>query len=169
MLRKLALKNKSLNKPILNKFNNISHTNKIFSSLKSFNSNYSNFENFISDFENYLSKKIDTPPSNLNTHDKIFEGIINRLDCLSDYKNLIIKIYLESQKNPKYFFTINKFIHNYFKTFLKSPLDLAIAYLIYLYAFNVWIEDNNEMDKTMAAIGNSFENLNKIQNLFIKK
>ena len=43
-----------------------------------------------------------------------------------------------------------------------------ISNIIYIYAFNVWIEDNNSMDKTMASIGNAFDNLNKI-NSFLKK
>ena len=40
--------------------------------------------------------------------------------------------------------------------------------IIYIYAFNVWIEDNNSMDKTMASIGNAFDNINKVKS-FIKK
>ena len=35
-------------------------------------------------------------------------------------------------------------------------------------AFNVWIEDNNSMDKTMASIGNAFDNINKVKS-FIRK
>ena len=51
--------------------------------------------------------------------------------------------------------------------FLKSPISLGTSYLIYIYTFNIWIEDDENMDKTMAAIGNSFEGINKIKS-FIK-
>ncbi len=162
------MKEKILNKTFLDQINKVSHTKKIFQHLKKFNSKYDDFDLFINDFEVFISNKIETPPNNLSTQDKIFEGIINRLDYLSNYKNLVIKIYIESQKNPKYFLSINKFINNYFKIFLKSPLNLLKAYSIYVYAFNIWIEDNKNMDKTMAAIGNSFEYLNKFQS-FLKK
>ena len=82
---------------------------------------------------------------------------------MQEYKNLVIKIYLEAQKNPKYLLTINKYLTKYFKKYLKSPLEYTTAYAIYIYAFNIWIEDTNAMDKTMAAIGNSFEGFNKIK------
>jgi hypothetical protein len=62
---------------------------------------------------------------------------------------------------------LNKYIHKYFRGFLKSPIDLGTSYFIYFYAFNIWIEDDESMDKTMAAIGNSFEGINKIK-AFIK-
>ena len=79
----------------------------------------------------------------------------------------MIRIYLESQKNPKLLITLNKYIHKYFSSFIKSPISLGTSYLIYIYAFNIWIEDDENMDKTMAAIGNSFEGINKIKS-FIK-
>ena len=157
------LKKKVLNKVFLSQINKIAHSSKLFIQLKKFNKDYSNFDIFIDDFEIFLADKIDIPSKDLSSQDRIFEGIILRLDYLLEYKNLVIKIYLESQKNPKYFLTINKYLTKYFKNYLKSPLEYTAAYAIYVYAFNIWIEDTNSMDKTMAAIGNSFEGLNKIK------
>ena len=157
------MKKKVLNKVFLSQINKIAHSSKLFTQLKKFNKDYSNFDIFIDDFEIFLADKIDIPSKDLSYQDRIFEGIILRLDYLLEYKNLVIKIYLESQKNPKYFLTINKYLTKYFKNYLKSPLEYTTAYAIYVYAFNIWIEDTNTMDKTMAAIGNSFEGLNKIK------
>ncbi len=167
MLRKLALKNKSLNKSNLKNLNNFAHLGNFSKKLKTFKSDYENLERFIDDFEKYLETQIETPSLKLNTQDKIFEGIVNRLDVLLDFKKIVIRIYLESQKNPKLLITLNKYIHKYFSSFLKSPISLGTSYLIYVYAFNIWIEDDENMDKTMAAIGNSFEGINKIKS-FIK-
>ena len=160
------MKNKNLNKNFLKKINSSAYLKSFNKSLLKFNSSYNDFDKFINDFEIFLLNDIETPSKNLSTQDLIFEGIISRLDTLTDYKNISLKIYLESQKNPKYFLTINKFLSNYFKSFLNSQLDVAKAYLIYIYAFNIWIEDNNSMDKTMAAIGNSFDAINKFQSFF---
>ena len=167
MLRKLALKNKALNKSNLKDFNNFAHLGNFPKKLKTFNSNYENFERFIDDFEEYLETQIETPSLKLNSQDRIFEGIINRLDVLSDFKKIAIRIYLESQKNPSLLITLNKHIYKYFSGFLKSPISLGTSYLIFIYAFNIWIEDDENMDKTMAAIGNSFEGINKIKS-FVK-
>ena len=167
MLRKLVLKNKALNKSNLKDLNNFAHLGSFQKKLKTFNSNYENLERFIEDFEKYIETQIDAPSLKLNLQDRIFEGIVNRLDVLSDFKKIVIRIYLESQKNPKLLITLNKYIFKYFNNFLKSPIYLGTSYLIYIYAFNVWIEDDENMDKTMAAIGNSFESINKIKS-FIK-
>ena len=167
MLRKLALKNKVLNKSNLKDINNFAHLGNFQKKLKTFKSDYENLERFIDDFEKYLETQIETPSLKLNTQDRIFEGIVNRLDILSDFKKIVIRIYLESQKNPKLLITLNKYIHKYFSSFIKSPISLGTSYLIYVYAFNIWIEDDENMDKTMAAIGNSFEGINKIKS-FIK-
>ena len=51
---------------------------------------------------------------------------------------------------------------------INSQVEKIISNIIYIYAFNVWIEDNNSMDKTMASIGNAFDNINKVKS-FIKK
>ena len=167
MLRKLVLKNKALNKSNLKNLNNFAHLGNFLKKLVTFNSDYENLERFIDDFEKYLETQIETPSLKLNSQDRIFEGIVNRLDVLSDFKKIVIRIYLESQKNPKLLITLNKSIHKYFSSFLKSPISLGTSYLIYIYAFNIWIEDDENMDKTMAAIGNSFEGINKIKS-FIK-
>jgi len=167
VLRKLVLKNKALNKSNLKDLNNFAHLGNFSKKLKNYNSNYENFESFMEDFEKYIETQIETPSSNLNSKDRIFEGIVNRLDVLCDFKKIAIRIYLESQKNPKLLITLNRYIHRYFSSFLKSPINLGTSYLIYIYAFNIWIEDDENMDKTMAAIGNSFEGINKIKS-FIK-
>ena len=167
MLRKLVLKNKALNKSNLKDLNNFAHLGNFSKKLKNYNSNYENFESFMEDFEKYIETQIEIPSSNLNSKDRIFEGIVNRLDVLCDFKKIAIRIYLESQKNPKLLITLNRYIHRYFSSFLKSPINLGTSYLIYIYAFNIWIEDDENMDKTMAAIGNSFEGINKIKS-FIK-
>ena len=168
MLRKLVLKNKDLNKTFLKKLNDIAHLNSFSKKLSSFNKKYTDFGLFISDFQTFILVNIHPPPSNLSNEDKIFESIIHRLDALSDYKNITLKIYLESQKNPKYFLIINKYIKSFFKSFLKSPLDIVKAYFIYVYAFNIWIEDDASMDKTMAAIGKSFEGFSRLESFFKK-
>lgn len=168
MLRKLVLKNKDFNKTFFKKLNDIAHLNSFTKKLTSFDKKYKNFGLFITDYQKYLLENMEHPPRNLSVNDKIFEGIIYRLDALSDYKNITLKIYLESQKNPKYFLIINKSIIMFFKSFLKSHLDITKAYFIYLYAFNIWIEDDSSMDKTMAAIGKSFEGINKFESLFKK-
>ena len=168
VLRKLVLTNKTLNKTFLKKLNEIAHLNSFSKKISSFDKKYNDFGLFIGDFQTFLLGNMDTPSSNLSNEDKIFEGIISRLDALSDYKNITLKIYLESQKNPKYFLIINKYIKSFFKSFLKSQLDIAKAYFIYVYAFNIWIEDDPSMDKTMAAIGKSFEGLNRFESLFKK-
>ncbi len=160
------MKKKALNKTFLKNIDEIAHLNSLSKKLIRLNNQYKDFDKFINDFEAFLSDKIEIPSLNLSTQDKIFEGIIHRLDALSDYKNITIKIYLESQKNPKYFLTINKYINKFFKSFLNNQIDITKASFIYIYAFNIWIEDNDSMDKTMAAIGNSFDTINKFQNIF---
>ena len=78
----------------MTQINKIAHSKKVFAQLKNFNKDYSNFDIFIDDFENFLVEKIELPSNDLSSQDKIFEGIILRLDCLLEYKNLVIKIYL---------------------------------------------------------------------------
>ena len=161
-------KTRNLNKINLKKLNTIAHLKSFPSRIKSINSEYKDFNIFIKDFEYFISTELKTPAKDLTLQDKIFEGIVNRLDFLNDYKNISLRIYLESQKKPKYFFNLSKNINNYFNLFLNSYSDKIISNIIYLYAFNVWIEDNNSMDKTMASIGNAFDNLNKAKS-FIRK
>ena len=167
MLRRLALKNKILNKSSLKNLNNFAHLGNFHKKLTTFNYDYENLERFIDDFEKFLETQIETPSLKLNSQDRIFEGIVNRLDVLYDFKKIAVRIYLESQKNPKLLITLNKYIYKYFSKFLKSPISIGTSYLIYVYSFNTWIEDDENMDKTMAAIGNSFEGINKIKS-FIK-
>ena len=146
----------------------MAHLKSFPSKIKSISSDYQDLNIFIKDFENFISTELKVPSKDLSTQDKIFEGIINRLDFLNDYKNITLRIYLESQKKPKYFLNLLKNINNYFNLFLNSQVEKIISNIIYIYAFNVWIEDNNSMDKTMASIGNAFDNINKVKS-FIKK
>ena len=98
MVRK---KKQNLNKSNLKKLNNIAHLNNFSSKIKSINSEYRDFNIFIKDFEYFISSELNTPAKDLSSQDKIFEGIINRLDFLNNYKNITLRIYLESQKKPK--------------------------------------------------------------------
>jgi len=77
VLRKLALKNKALNKSNLINLNNSAHLGNFPKKLKTLNSDYENLELFIDDFEKYLETQIETPSLRLNSQDKIFEGIVN--------------------------------------------------------------------------------------------
>ena len=100
MLRKLIVnkKNQKLNKKNLKKINTIAHLNNFKSKIKTINSEYKDFNIFIKDFEYFISTELKSPAKNLSSQDKIFEGIINRLDYLNNYKNITLRIYLESQK-----------------------------------------------------------------------
>ena len=95
------MKSKVINNNNLKDLNNFAHSDKFLKKLKSFNSEYENFEIFLDDFEKYIETQIDTPSLKLNSQDKIFEGIINRLDVLSYYKKIAIRVYLETQKLPE--------------------------------------------------------------------
>ena len=161
-------KTQILNKTNLKKLNSMAHLKSFSSKIKSISSDYRDLNIFIKDFENFISIELKVPSKDLSTQDKIFEGIINRLDFLNDYKNITLRIYLESQKKPKYFLNLSLNINNYFNLFLNSQVEKIISNIIYIYAFNVWIEDNNSMDKTMASIGNAFDNINKVKS-FIRK
>ena len=166
------MKNKNtqnLNKSNLKKLNNIAHLKSFPSKIKSVNSVYQDFNIFIRDFEYFISTELKAPSKDLSTQDKIFEGIINRLDFLNNYKNITLRIYLESQKKPKYFLNLSKNINDYFNLFLNTHIEKTISHVIYVYAFNVWIEDNNSMDKTMASIGNAFDNLNRLKSFMRKR
>ena len=162
-------KTQNLNKTNLKKLNNIAHLKSFTSKIKLINSEYQDFNIFIKDFEYFISTELKTPSKDLSLQDKIFEGIINRLDFLNDYKNITLRIYLESQKKPKYFLNLSKNINDYFNLFLNSHIEKTLSNVIYFYAFNVWIEDNKSMDKTMASIGNSFDNINKVKSFLRKK
>ncbi len=157
-----------LNKTILKKLNNIAHLRIFHTKIKLINSDYEDFIIFIKDFEYFISTELKTPANDLSLEDKIFEGIINRLDFLNDYKNITLRIYLESQKKPKYFFNLSRNINTYFNLFLSTHFEKTMINIIYIYAFNVWIEDNNSMDKTMASIGNAFENINRVKSFMNK-
>ncbi len=162
-------KTQNLNKSNLKKLNNFAHLKSFSSKIKSINSAYQDFNIFIKDFENFISTELKAPSTDLALQDKIFEGIINRLDFLNNYKNITLRIYLESQKKPKYFLNLSKNINDYFNFFLNTHFEKTICHIIYIYAFNVWIEDNNSMDKTMASIGYAFDNLNKVKSFMGKK
>ena len=162
-------KTQNLNKTNLKKLNSMAYLKSFPSKIKSISSEYQDLNIFIKDFEKFISTELKIPAKELSLQDKIFEGIINRLDFLNDYKNITLRIYLESQKKPKYFLNLSKNINNYFNLFLNSNVEKIISNMIYLYAFNVWIEDNNSMDKTMASIGNAFDNLNQLKSFFNKR
>ena len=162
-------KTQNLNKSKLKKLNNMAHLKSFRSKIKSIRSEYQDLNIFIKDFENFISTELNIPAKNLSSQDNIFEGIINRLDFLNDYKNITLRIYLESQKEPRYFLNLYKNINNYFNLFLNSHVEKITSNIIYLYAFNVWIEDNDSMDKTMASIGHAFDNINKVKSFISKR
>ena len=107
-------KTQNLNKTNLKKLNTIAHLKSFPSRVKSISSEYQDLNIFIKDFEKFISTELKIPAKELSLQDKIFEGIINRLDFLNDYKNITLRIYLESQKKPIYFFNLSKNINNYF-------------------------------------------------------
>ena len=105
----------------------MAHLKSFPSKIKSISSDYQDLNIFIKDFENFISTELKVPSKDLSTQDKIFEGIINRLDFLNDYKNITLRIYLESQKKPKYFLNLSKNINNYFNLFLNSQAEKIIS------------------------------------------
>ena len=115
-------KKQNLNKTNLKKLNSMAHLKSFPSKIKSISSDYQDLNIFIKDFENFISTELKVPSKDLSTQDKIFEGIINRLDFLNDYKNITLRIYLESQKKPKYFLNIRDEIIKDFK-FKKEIID----------------------------------------------
>ena len=158
-----------LNKTNLKKVNNIAHLKSFHTKIKSINSEYDDFNIFIKDFEYFISIELKNPANDLSLEDKIFEGIVNRLDYLNNYKNIALRIYLESQKKPKYFLNLSKSINTYFNLFLNTHFEKTICNIIYVYTFNIWIEDNKSLDKTMASIGNAFENINRVKSFINKR
>ena len=162
-------KKQNINKTNLKKLNAMAHLKSFPSKIKSISSEYQDLNIFIRDFEYFISTELKIPAKDLSLQDKIFEGIINRLDFLNDYKNITLRIYLESQKKPKYFLNLSKNINDYFNSFLNTHFEKIISNIIYLYAFNIWIEDSDNMDKTMASIGYAFDNINKLKTFISKK
>ena len=77
-------KKQNLNKTNLKKLNTIAHLKSFHSKIKSINSEYQDLNIFIKDFENFISTELKIPAKDLSLEDKIFEGIINRLDFLND-------------------------------------------------------------------------------------
>jgi len=156
--------NKFLNEKQLKTINSIAHSDKLHASLKKINKDYSNFDNFITDFEGYINKKLITvKKNNYSTEDMIFDSIINRLELLNNYKKIAIRIFLESQKNNRYFLVLSKFIYTYFSSKFSSYPEKAIVIPLYGLSFNVWIEDNDNLDKTMSFLGNSMNYIKKIK------
>ena len=64
--------------------------------------------------------------------------------------------------------TLSKSINLYFSKFLNNPFEIAMAFAVYGIAFNSWIEDNEDMDKTMAVIGNTFDYYNRFKSYIAK-
>ena len=156
--------NRSFTEKQLKIINSIAHSNKFHASLKKINKDYSNFENFITDFESHINKKLITAKkNNYSTEDMIFDSIINRLELLNNYKKIAIRIFLESQKDNSYFLLLSKFIYTYFSSKFNSYPERVIVIPLYGLSFNVWIEDNSNLDKTMSFLGNSMNYIKKIK------
>lgn len=153
----------------LSSINSIAHKNEFLKALIKINKDYSNFENFITSFEKYVNKKLLTIKKNkYSFEDKLFDSIITRLEILNKHKKIALRIYLESQKNNRYFLVLTKSIHEYFSHQFNRLPQTGIAIVIYALTFNTWIEDDKDLDKTMSFLGKSINYIKKIEP-FLKK
>lgn len=153
----------------LSSLNSIAHNDKFHKALIKINKDYSNFENFITSFEKYVNKKLLTIKKNkYSFDDKLFDSIITRLEILDKHKKIALRIYLESQKKNRYFLVLTKSIHEYFSHHFNSPPQTGIAIVAYVLTFNIWIEDDNDLDKTMSFLGKTIDYIKKIEP-FLKK
>ena len=161
--------NKILTDRQLSALNSIAHKDQFHKALIRINKDYSNFENFITSFEKYVNKKLLTIKKNkYSFDDNLFDSIINRLEILNKHKKIALRIYLESQKNNKYFLILTRSIHEYFSLQFNSLTQTGIVIVIYALAFNIWIEDDKGLDKTMSFLGKTLDFLKKIEP-FLKK
>lgn len=153
----------------LKSFDAIAHSKKIYSTLKKTNRDYADFGKFIHDYSIHINQKLlktnDLPSL---FEDIIFESIISRLDYLNNYKKLSLKIYLESQKNNNFFLILTKSLNSYFSHYSNNFINKGIMMSLYALSFNIWIEDNKDLDKTMAFLGNSLDYVKKIKSLSFK-
>lgn len=148
----------------LKSLNLISSSPKLLSQIRKIDKRYNDFKNFIIDYEKFINSnlaKIDI--QNYSYEDAIFELIINRLEFLSKYKKLSIKIYLECQKNNQYFFIITPYLNKYFNSISNRFFDKFLIVGLYAFSFNLWIEDDSSLDKTMASLGMGIEYIKKIK------
>ena len=153
----------------LSSLNLIAHNDKFNKALIKINKDYSNFENFITSFEKYVNKKLLTKKKNkYSFDDKLFDSIITRLEILDKHKKIALRIYLESQKNNRYFLVLTKSIHEYFSNQFNSSPQIGIAIVTYALSFNIWIEDDKDLDKTMSFLGKTIDYIKKIEP-FLKK
>ena len=153
----------------LSSLNSIAHNDKFNKALIKINKDYSNFENFITSFEKYVDKKLLTIKKNeYSFDDKLFDSIITRLEILDKHKKIVLRIYLESQKNNRYFLVLTKSIHEYFSRQFNTLPQTGIAIATYALTFNIWIEDDKDLDKTMSFLGKAIDYIKKIDP-FIKK
>ena len=90
-------------------------------------------------------------------------SIISRLEYLNNYKKLSTMIFLQAQKNNNYFLILSKYLNEYFSTYSNNIINKAVMFSLYTISFNIWIEDNEELDKTMSFLGNSLDYLKKIK------
>jgi len=98
----------------------------------------------------------------------LFDSIITRLEILDKHKKIALRIYLESQKNNRYFLVLTKSIHEYFSNQFNSSPQIGIAIVTYALSFNIWIEDDKDLDKTMSFLGKTIDYIKKIEP-FLKK
>ena len=153
----------------LSSLNSIAHNDKFHKALIKINKDYANFENFITSFEKYVNKKLLTIKKNkYSFDDKLFDSIITRLEILDKHKKIALRIYLESQKNNRYFLVLTKSIHEYFSRQFNTLPQTGIAIVAYVLTFNIWIEDDNDLDKTMSFLGKTIDYIKKIEP-FLKK
>lgn len=159
------MKNKTnlLTDKILKYLETLAHKPKLLTELKKINKKYINFEKFIQDYEEFINSELKSVEVSGNSYDdRIFELIISRLEKLNNYKKLSVRIYLEVQKNNKYLFIIYRNFNNYISKHLNSPIEKSIIYILYAFAFNTWIEDDKNLEKTMSSIGKNLNISKKI-------
>ena len=151
----------------LKKFNLVAHKNNFLKELQKIDKKIHSLNDFSTKFETTLEKKFNTiaVSSSSNFEDIIFETIIQRLEILEAYKPIAIKLYLESQRDPKIAVIFLKTISKFFISKKIKSWEIPIALVVYGLSFNIWIEDDRNLEKTMAFIGNFFQNLGKIKSL----
>ena len=156
--------NYNLKEKDLKSIESIVDSKKFHIALKKINKDFKDFGKFINAYEYHVNKKMLNVSKNINSfEDKIFESIISRLEYLNNYKKLSTMIFLQAQKNNNYFLILSKYLNEYFSTYSNNIINKAVMFSLYTISFNIWIEDNEELDKTMSFLGNSLDYLKKIK------
>jgi len=158
-----------LNEKQLKYINSISHGTKLKSYLKKIDPKFTDFNKFIIAFEETIENKLRIKKSNnYSFDDLVFESIISRLELLNKYKKTCIRIFLECQKHNNYFLTLSIYLNKYFSNYSQNYLVKYYLITTYGIIFQIWIEDDESMDKVMSSLGKFIEITNKIKSFIIK-